>query len=264
MMNVLFLGYGRMGGAMGDAWLESGLATQVLAVDPGLPASDRATVVASVADLGTPAVDLIIVAVKPAMAAQVLAALPDALVENAVVVSVAAGVTLETLRRGVKGRCPVVRVMPNTAVLVGAGCTGLFADADVPVPARQRITGLFQAVGTAYWVEHEQQLDAVTALSGSGLAYYHLFSEALAAAGTALGLDVDLARRLAVDTAYGAAALQRQPEADLVALRQMVTSPNGTTAAAIDVLEAGGALRQLIQQAASAAARRAEALSRGE
>lgn len=263
-MKVLFLGYGRMGSAMGEAWLGTGLASHVYAVDPSLPASEQAVVVSNAAELGEVSVDCIILAVKPALAATVLEALPKHLLTGSVVVSVAAGVTLPTLRSAVGDSCDLVRAMPNTPVLLGAGCTGLFAEAGLPEAKRALVSQLFQAVGSAWWVEQEHQLDAVTALSGSGPAYYHLFSEALAAAGVALGLDAELAKRLAVDTAFGAATLQRQPDADLAALRQAVTSPNGTTAAAIDVFEADSALRSLVQRAATAAADRAQALSRGE
>jgi pyrroline-5-carboxylate reductase len=209
-------------------------------------------------------VDCIVLAVKPAAAGPALSNLPATLLQKAVVISVAAGVTLATLRAAAGHACPVVRVMPNTPMLLGAGCTGLYAGDDLPGARRQAITRLFEAVGSAHWVQSEPQLDAVTAISGSGPAYYHLFSEALAAAGQALGLDAELARRLAVDTAFGAATQQRQPQADLAQLRRAITSPNGTTAAAIEVFEQDQALRTLVQTAARAAAQRAEALSRGE
>lgn len=263
-MNVLFIGYGQMGSAMGEAWLNAGLVKNLYAVDPNLRGNTRASVFPSVEALGIVPVDCVVLAVKPAMAGPALASLPKALLDTAVVVSVAAGVTLGSLREAIAGACPVVRVMPNTPMLLGAGCTGLYAGDDLPEAKRQAITQLFEAVGSAYWVQSERQLDAVTAISGSGPAYYHLFSEALAAAGEALGLDAELARQLAVHTAFGAATQQCQPQADLVQLRQAITSPNGTTAAAIEVFERDQALRDLVQGAAQAAAQRAEALSRGE
>lgn len=261
-MNALFIGYGRMGSAIGEAWLNAGLIDRLSAVDPYLQAAARATLYNSVDALPAQSFDIIVVAVKPAYACEVLASLPERLCQHAIVISVAAGVTSENLSLALGKRCPVVRAMPNTPVLVGAGCTGLYADAALDEARRELITRLFAAVGSASWVEHEALLDAVTAISGSGPAYYHLFSEALAAAGVALGLTPELARALAVQTALGAATLQTQPEADLVALRTAVTSPNGTTAAAIATFEQDAALRNLVMAAARSAYHRSEALSR--
>jgi pyrroline-5-carboxylate reductase len=206
--------------------------------------------------------EIIVVAVKPAYACEVLAALPDELCQQAVVISVAAGVTATSLGQALRDRSPIVRAMPNTPVLVGAGCTGLYANSSLGEEKRDLVTRLFSAVGTASWVEREELLDAVTAISGSGPAYYHLFSEALAAAGVALGLTQELANALAAQTALGAASLQSQPGADFVALRTAVTSPNGTTAAAIAAFEQDHALRKLVEAATQAAHHRSQELSR--
>ncbi|MDH4585390.1 pyrroline-5-carboxylate reductase [Pseudomonas sp. BN415] len=262
-MNALFIGYGRMGSAIGEAWLSAGLVDSLSAVDPYLQSATSAALFSSVEAVPAEPYDIIVVAVKPAYACEVLAALPDALCQRAVVISVAAGVTAASLGQALRNRCPVVRAMPNTPVLVGAGCTGLYADASLGETKLELVTRLFAAVGTASWVEREELLDAVTAISGSGPAYYHLFSEALAAAGVALGLSPELARSLAAQTALGAATLQTQPEADFVALRTAVTSPNGTTAAAIATFEQDQALRQLIGAAARAAHQRSRELSQG-
>jgi pyrroline-5-carboxylate reductase len=265
MTKVLFLGYGHMGGALGEAWKASGLASEVLAVDPasngqaGRYASADALVAAGAGE----GIDLIVLAVKPAKAVDALRALPASLSRQAAVVSIAAGVPVAALVAALPAGAPVVRAMPNTPVIRNAGCTGLFAGAASDAALRERIGGLFAAVGSAYWVERESLLDAVTALSGSGPAYYHLFSEALAAAGVALGLDAELARRLAADTASGAAAMQRAPDADFAALRRAVTSPNGTTAAAVAVFEQDDALRRMVARAALAAHDRAVELSAG-
>lgn len=262
-MNALFLGYGRMGSAIGSAWQRAGLAGRVVAVDPYAVTDAGVAHYSSVDQVPAQAFEVILVAVKPGQVAETLAALPEALCRGAVVVSVAAGIGIDTLEGAVAGRCPVVRAMPNTPVLVGAGCTGLFAGAGLTEAQRELIGQLFEAVGTACWVDEEAQLDAVTAISGSGPAYYHLFSEALADAGVALGLSPELARQLATQTAFGAASLQRQPDADLTELRLAVTSPNGTTAAAIAVFEEHSALRRLCLDATEAAARRARELASG-
>lgn len=262
-MNALFLGYGRMGSAIGEAWLAAGLVDSISAVDPYLQSSASASLYPSLQALPAQPFELIVVATKPGYACEVLAELPDAVCQDAVVISVAAGVTSASLSQALRQRCPVVRVMPNTPVLVGAGCTGLYADAGVSAAQRGSIGQLFEAVGKAYWVDSEGQLDAVTALSGSGPAYYHLFSEALADAGVALGLPAGLAKALAAQTAFGAASLQMQPQADFVELRTAVTSPNGTTAAAIARFEQDQALRQLVEAAARAAFVRSQELSQG-
>lgn len=262
-MNALFLGYGRMGSAIGEAWLKHDLVRSISAVDPYLDFSPSAQLYASIEELPQQAFDLIVVATKPGYACEVLAALPDVLCSDAVVISVAAGVTCASLSQGLRQRCPVVRVMPNTPVLVGAGCSAMFSAEALDADQREQICHLFEAVGQAYWVEQEGQLDAVTALSGSGPAYYHLFSEALASAGVALGLPAELAKALAAQTAFGAALLQVQPQADFVELRTAVTSPNGTTAAAIARFEQEQALRLLVEAAARAAFVRSQELSQG-
>ncbi|WP_043114903.1 pyrroline-5-carboxylate reductase dimerization domain-containing protein, partial [Pseudacidovorax intermedius] len=159
-------------------------------------------------------VDLVVVAVKPAMAADALRALPADWLGQAVVVSVAAGVTVATLEAVLPLGTPVIRVMPNTPAMLRAGCTGLYAAPGVDEARREQVGALFATVGSAHWVDQESHIDLVTAISGSGPAYYHLFSEALAQAGVALGLAPELARALAADTAWGAAALQHQPDAD--------------------------------------------------
>ncbi|MEG5266255.1 pyrroline-5-carboxylate reductase [Pseudomonas sp. JDS28PS106] len=261
-MNALFLGYGRMGGALGSAWMNAGLIEHLCIVDPGIPPDHKEGRYERLSDAPDEPFDLIVLAVKPGYAVEALAALSDRQCKRATLISVAAGVTQATLSAGVRKRCPVVRAMPNTPVFVGAGCTGMYAGDELNDDQRRRVSQLFEAVGMACWVDAQSQLDAITAISGSGPAYYHLFSEALAQAGVELGLAPDLARRLAAQTALGAATLQQQPKADFAALRESVTSPNGTTAAAIEVFEADRKLRNLVADATSAANRRSEELSR--
>lgn len=262
-MKALFLGYGKMGSALGEAWLASGLVQEIVAIDPNTPDGLRARIIADAWTLPQQAFDLVVVAVKPAMAATAIAALPPSALKGATLISVMAGVTCKTLNAAVGGKVPVVRAMPNTPVLVNAGCTGLYSDAELPGNRREALGKLFGAVGVAFWVDEEAQLHSVTALSGSGPAYYHLFSEALAAAGVELGLPEDLARQLAAHTALGAARLQCEPGADFAALRQAVTSPNGTTAAAVGVFEADSKLRRLVSASARAAYQRSIELAEG-
>lgn len=262
-LTVLFLGYGRMGAALGEAWLEAGLVARIDAIDPYRTADVRAQLFRQAADLPSQACyDLVVMAVKPAIAREALRAVQPAQLKGATLVSVMAGVGVGTLKAALPLSCPVVRSMPNTPVMVRQGCTGLYAGDDVPPALRQTIGTLFDTVGKAFWVDDEEQLHAITAISGSGPAYYHLFSEALAAAGARLGLPGELARQLAAQTALGAATLQSREGADFAALRQAVTSPNGTTHAAIEVFERDTQLRRLVDDAVARATQRSVELSR--
>ncbi|WP_267886636.1 pyrroline-5-carboxylate reductase [Pseudomonas syringae] len=262
-MRVLIVGYGRMGSALGEAWIAKGLVSKLIAVDP----SANSSTVECYSDMEKmPKIifDVVVVAVKPQY---VSAALPSIaayhLGHSTVVISVAAGIPILTLLAHLPQGTAVVRAMPNTPVLLGAGCTGMFSSVgSLSLSARERVTNLFSAVGTCYWVEEERHLDIVTAISGSGPAYFHLFCESLFDAGVRMGLSRQLARNLVVDTAWGAAVLQRHPQADFAALRQNVTSPNGTTAAAIGIFEENGGLRKLVASATDAARLRSEEMSR--
>lgn len=260
-MKALFLGYGKMGSALGEAWLASGLVDRLVAVDPGRPQGMAATIIGSPADISESDFDVVVLAVKPAMACEAIASLPATVLSHAVLVSVMAGVGCREMSEAAGNCAPVVRAMPNTAVMVNQGCTGLFSTTLTDPAKRKHIQALFEAVGIAVWLEREGQIDAVTAISGSGPAYYHLFSEALANAGVELGLPAELARQLAAQTARGAAELQCQPQADFIALRAAVTSPNGTTAAAIATFEDREQLRRLVNTAAQAAHDRSVELS---
>lgn len=263
-MKILIVGYGFMGRALGESWKASEVASKVLAVDPMLdkPAdgyfpsfdcllsSDDAT-----------GFDLIVLAVKPGLIASVVASIPNFVCTDAIVLSVAAGITLANLESLLPAGVQVARAMPNTPIAVSAGCTGLFAGPGVDDSQRERLLQLFRSAGIAFWLRTEAEIDAVTAISGSGPAYYHLFSEALAQAAVALGLSPDVACALAANTAWGAALQQKSAPNDLQALRSAVTSPNGTTAAAITVFENQQGLRTLVREAVDAAHHRASELA---
>lgn len=176
------------------------------------------------------------------------------------VVSVAAGTRVAQLESWLGAGVPVVRTMPNRPAFVGAGITGLYASAAVGHGPREHAAALMQAAGSTVWVEEERLLDAVTAVSGSGPAYFFLLIEALAAAGEAVGLPADTARELAVATAYGSGKMARDTGAPPAELREQVTSKGGTTAAALAVFEAGG-FRPLVAAAVAAANQRAVELA---
>lgn len=200
-------------------------------------------------------------AVKPQVMREVATALAGlAQAQRPLIVSIAAGITSAQLDRWLGGGMAVVRCMPNTPALLGAGATGLFGNAQVSTGQRLGADDLLKATGLTVWIEDEAQMDAVTALSGSGPAYVFLLAEAMQAAGEAQGLDADTARALALQTIFGAARMLVESGEPAAVLRQRVTSPGGTTQAALDAFEAGG-FRELVAVAIAAAAERGRALS---
>jgi pyrroline-5-carboxylate reductase len=202
-----------------------------------------------------------VVAVKPQVMRAVAEALADiAQTQQPLVISVAAGITSQQLEHWLGGRLPIVRAMPNTPAMVGAGATGLFATAQVSALQRRWADDLLKATGLTVWIEDEALMDAVTALSGSGPAYVFLLAEAMQAAGEAQGLPAEAARALAVQTLAGAAQMLAESGESAALLRQRVTSPGGTTQAALDSFEAGG-FRALVAEAIAAATQRGRDLS---
>lgn len=202
-----------------------------------------------------------VLGVKPQVLREVCEALaPIAQTTRPLIVSIAAGITTAQLDRWLGGDLPIVRTMPNTPALLGAGVTGLFANTRVDARQRERTQQLLGAAGRTVWIDDEAQMDAVTAVSGSGPAYVFLLAEAMQAAGEAEGLSADAARVLAFQTILGAGRMLMESDVDAAELRRRVTSPNGTTHAAIEAFEAGG-FRALVQRAVHAAAVRGKELS---
>lgn len=202
-----------------------------------------------------------VLAVKPQVMRSVcegLAALAQA--RRPLVVSIAAGITASQLDRWLGGGQTVVRTMPNTPALLGAGITGLFAGAGVSAAQRAQAQALLEAAGPTVWIEDEALMDAVTAVSGSGPAYVFLLAEAMIEAGIAQGLPSEAASALARQTILGAALMLTRQDEPPEVLRARVTSPGGTTQAAIETFEAGG-FRELVARAIDAATRRGRELS---
>lgn len=264
---VGFIGAGNIARALAGGLINSGWDRQRLILsDPD--AAQRAGVAQSLnlevhADNTAVAAraDILVFAVKPQALASAASALAAAVQrQHPLVVSVAAGVRSGDLERWLGGNLPVVRVMPNTAVLVGAGACGLYANARVDETMRAQAESILRAVGVTVWVEREEQLDLVTALSGSGPAYFFLVMEALEQAAIEQGLPHATARLLVLQTAYGAAKMALEGAEEPALLRRHVTSPGGTTEQAVQVLEQGG-LRKLFKDALTAAARRAHELA---
>ena len=201
-------------------------------------------------------------AVKPQIMKLVcteLSALAQA--QKPLIISIAAGITATQLDTWLGGNMAVARVMPNTPALLGAGASGLFANAEVSAEQKQLAEQLFRATGTATWIDEESLIDTVTALSGSGPAYVFLLAEAMQAAAEQQGLPKAAAQALAVQTFVGAAKMLSESGEPADVLRQRVTSPNGTTHAALVQFEQGG-LRELVRTAMDAAAERGRELSK--
>lgn len=205
--------------------------------------------------------DVLVLAVKPqALKEAALALAATVQQRRPLVVSVAAGIRLADIERWLGGGLPIVRVMPNTAALIGSGASGLCANARVSSEQRDLAESILRAVGVTVWVEDEALMDVVTAVSGSGPAYFFLAMEALEQAAIRHGLDPQTARLLTLETAYGAAKMALEGHEEPALLRRRVTSPGGTTEQAVQVLEQGG-IAKLFDQAVAAAIRRARELA---
>jgi pyrroline-5-carboxylate reductase len=253
-----------MGRALAAGWLAAGRPGESLAaMDPSPDARSAAGAlgIRVVEPGGDVPNDVIVLAVKPPLLSDVLDAIRD--VNGGVYLSIVAGKTIEQIERSLPADTPVVRAMPNTPAAIGRGITGLCSNDAVSAEQRDLCTELMEAVGEAVWVEDEALMDAVTAVSGSGPAYVFLLIECLAAAARRQGIGREVAERLAIATVAGSGAYAAGTTEDPAVLRQRVTSPNGTTAAALDVLMRDDGLEALIDEAVAAAARRSRELSRG-
>lgn len=261
---VVLVGAGKMGTALARGWLSAGLRpADLVLVDPK-PMDVVVDFAGQHGLLLVPAipdgpVKVLVLAVKPQIMNDVLQSARDKVNPETLVLSIAAGIALDTLTHGL-GTDRVVRTMPNTPAQVGKGITGAVAAGGVSSADHALAEELLAAAGEVVWFDNEASLDAVTAVSGSGPAYVFLLVEALAAAGAAEGLSVDQAMALARQTIIGAAALMDADPTDAATLRKNVTSPGGTTAAALDVLMADDGLKTLMARAVSAANARSKEL----
>ena len=264
---LAFIGGGSMarsliGGLIADGWApgriqvadpDAARTTQLAERFPVITTRDNSEAIAGA--------DAVILAVKPQILHEVATQIAPAIREQQpVVISVAAGIRETSLRDWLGDQTAIVRCMPNTPALVQSGATALYANAWVSEDQRSLAETVMRAVGLALWVEDESQMDAVTALSGSGPAYFFLFMEALQAAATELGLAADTARLLTLQTAFGAAKMALESREDAATLRQRVTSPGGTTERAIEVFRQEG-LETVALRALQAAAERSRELA---
>ena len=264
---IAFVGGGNMAtGLIGGLIARGTPPSSIVVADP--EASQRSRLehdygVTTVADAPSAVVGArtVVLAVKPQHMAQVARSIADQVATaGALVISVAAGIRLQDLARWLGPGVPLIRTMPNRPALIGAGITALYALPGVDAASRQTAEMILAACGPTVWVPDESQLDVVTAVSGSGPAYFFLLIECLEAAGIELGLDPATARRLAVETARGSGRMAAEAAESPAELRAQVTSQGGTTAAALEVLEAAG-VRGIFAAAVAAGAHRSAALA---
>jgi pyrroline-5-carboxylate reductase len=269
---LAFIGGGNMASALIGGLVAKGIEAQQIIASDVLPESlERLRAVAPVRttsdnEVAIAAADVVVLAVKPQVMKQVLAPLAGALQQRRpLIISIAAGIEIASIEQwsGQPGAAalPVVRCMPNTPALVQLGATGLYANAAVSAAQRALAEKILSAVGIALWLDDEAQLDAVTAVSGSGPAYFFLVMEAMQAAGEQLGLAPDVARTLTLQTALGAARMALDSDVDVAELRRRVTSPKGTTERAIASFEKDD-LRGIFQRALTDCRDRSQELAR--
>ena len=262
---ITFIGGGNMAASLIGGMRAQGVAADSIAVsDPNANQRDALQTQHGIrvfAD-NTAAVEgaeIIVLAVKPQMMEQICRDLAPALERRPLIISIAAGITCANLQQWL-GELPTVRCMPNTPALLRQGISGLYASEEVSNEQRAQASRVLESVGAVVWLDNEQQINAVTAVSGSGPAYFFLMIEAMTAAGEQLGLSHEVAAQLTLQTALGAARMACESGVEAAELRRRVTSPNGTTAAAIAAFEEGD-FRELVATALKAASDRSVELA---
>ena len=258
-MKIVFLGGGNMANALIGGMVKQGFAAaDIDVIDLGAEARAKLSASYGVtchADAATPPVpDILVLAVKPQQMKEAVAPLVGKL-GNALVISIAAGLDMAALSRWLGGHRTIVRCMPNTPALIGAGITGLCALPEVSAEQRAAADRVLKAVGTTVWIDDEARIDGVTAISGSGPAYVFLFIEALQQAAAELGFTPEQGRQLAIETVQGAAALAAQSSEPASILRERVTSKGGTTEAALKVMAERGVKEGIVAGCKAAEAR---------
>ncbi len=270
---IFLVGAGRMGGALLKGWLARGIApSRIFVQEPSPPPDSAALISSSGIVAGTPPAmpsppAVIVLAVKPQLMDDVLPQVAPLVGPDTVVLSIAAGRTIASLAGHLQKGAAIVRAMPNTPAAIGRGISALYANAAVRPEQARLCESLMAVAGETVWLDDEALMDAVTAVSGSGPAYVFLLAECLAEAGQAAGLPAELTAKLARATISGAGELLHQSKLGPAELRRNVTSPGGTTAAALRILmgdesEGGrGPMRDLLREAVEAAARRSRELA---
>ena len=265
-MRIGFIGGGNMATALISSLFASRHSVdRVQVADPGVAAREYLQKRWPVACFEQAAdairgMDAIVLAVKPQVLPLVLDEIQDLVTDQQLIISIVAGIPTSQIAAHLKSSPPIVRTMPNTPALIGLGITGMYARVNCTLAQRELSQNLMESAGEVVWLDKESMLDVVTAVSGSGPAYFYYLVECLSKAGTRLGLPAEIASKLALHTAHGASVMAVQSEADVTELRQRVTTPGGTTEAALKELD-GGHFEQLIDAAITAATRRGQELA---
>ena len=263
--SLALIGAGKMGTAMLEGWLARGLNPRKIAVIEPQPVKSIRTLARRGLKLnpkGKPSpAAIVVIAVKPQSAAEALPAAASYVGKTTLTLSIMAGRTIAFIERSLPVGTAIVRAMPNTPAAIGRGITVAIANARVTARQRKQASDLLSAIGAVEWVNDEGLMDAVTATSGSGPAYVFLLAEAMTQAAIAAGLPAELAAKLARDTVAGSGELLHRSKLDAATLRQNVTSPGGTTAAALEVLMGPGGFDALLTRAIAAATRRGRELA---
>ncbi len=266
-MRICFVGGGNMATSLVGGLIADGVSAEAISVSDPDPAKRAALAelysirVYAENEEAVNAADVVVLAVKPQAMKAVAQGLAPVIALGTLVISIAAGIRLVDLQRWLGGSRPLVRSMPNTPALVQSGATALFANDQVSEAQRIQAESIMRAVGISLWVDKEEQMDAVTALSGSGPAYFFLVMEVMERAGISLGLAPETARLLTLETAFGAAKMALESSDDSATLRAKVTSPGGTTEQALKVMQDAD-LSGIFQRALQAASRRSQELAR--
>lgn len=263
---LVLIGAGKMGTAMLEGWLSLGLDGHRIAVIEPHPSSGIIALLRRGITLNPPegaigTANVVVIAVKPQVALEIMPIVAPLVGGATMIISIMAGRTLDFVQRMLPVGTAIVRAMPNTPAAIGRGMTVAVANTSVRASQRDLAHRLLNATGAVEWIEDERLMDAVTAVSGSGPAYVFLLAESLARAGVSAGLPAELAERLARETVAGSGELLHISPLPAATLRENVTSPGGTTAAALAVLMAETGLDRIMDQAVAAAARRSRELA---
>ena len=259
---------GRMGQSMIHGWLNGGLSSGSLQIiDPNIKTTDKFLTknnlkMSSIEEIDLTQ-DIIVVAVKPQSMENVLSTLKEKVTSQTTIISIVAGYTTQDIRRYIGSEPQLIRTMPNTPAAIGKGMTAIFSDGKLTSNIRLEVEELFRAIGEYCWIEEEDSMHLITAISGSGPAYYYLLTECLVDIATSKGLDQDIARLLVQQTFIGSASLAENfPNISPSQQRKNVTSPGGTTEAALKILMEDDKLKELFNEAINSATERSKILSK--
>ncbi|MGB1868084.1 MAG: pyrroline-5-carboxylate reductase [Porticoccaceae bacterium] len=267
MSSIAFIGGGNMASCIIGGMVANGFdPKQIVVGTPSQSTRDRLSATTGVVTLednraAVAGAELVVLAVKPIMMRQVVEDLAPALTHQPIVVSVAAGIPLTALQQWLGRPMPLVRAMPNTPSMVQAGATGLYSQSELSAEQRTLVDRIFKAIGYSCWVEREELIDAVIAVSGSGPAYFFLVLEAMQKVAQELGLSQQIAEELSLHTALGASRMAMESGSTAADLRSQVTSPGGTTQAAIQNFQQHG-LEDIFRNAMTSAVARAKEMSK--